>query len=105
MQSDQPRDIAELQWRLSRPLATILLALIAVPFSRASPRQTKGDKTYYLAALVFAIYYILNGLAQTWVEQGMIGRVPGVWWLHVVMLLFAISLLLPGLWRKLFLRR
>ncbi|MCC2680538.1 MAG: permease YjgP/YjgQ [Nitrosospira multiformis] len=105
MQSDRPRDIAELQWRLSRPLATILLALIAVPFSRASPRQTKGDKTYYLAALVFAIYYILSGLAQTWVEQGTIGRVPGVWWLYAVMLLFAISLLLPGFWRKLLLRR
>lgn len=104
MQSDQPRDIAELQWRLSRPLATILLALIAVPFSRASPRQTKGDKTYYLAALVFAIYYILSGLAQTWVEQGTIGRMPGVWWLYAVMLLFAISLLLPGFWRKLPLR-
>ncbi|MBN9132919.1 MAG: LPS export ABC transporter permease LptF [Nitrosospira multiformis] len=105
MQSDRPRDTAELQWRLSRPLATILLALIAVPFSRASPRQTKGDKTYYLAALVFAIYYILSGLAQTWVEQGTIGRVPGVWWLYAVMLLFAISLLSPGLWRKLLLRR
>jgi lipopolysaccharide export system permease protein len=76
-----------------------------VPFSRASPRQTKGDKTYYLAALVFAIYYILSGLAQTWVEQGTIGRVPGVWWLYAVMLLFAISLLSPGLWRKLLLRR
>ncbi|PTQ83449.1 lipopolysaccharide export system permease protein [Nitrosospira multiformis] len=105
MQSDLPRDTAELQWRLSRPLGTILLALIAVPFSRASPRQTKGDKTYYLAALVFAIYYILSGLAQTWVEQGTIGRVPGVWWLYGVMLLFAISLLSPGFRWKLLLRR
>jgi lipopolysaccharide export system permease protein len=105
MQSDQPRDIAELQWRLSRPLATILLALIAVPFSRTAPRQAKGDKTYYIAALVFAIYYILNGLAQTWVEQGAIGGMPGVWWLYLVMLLFAITLLSPGVWQRLFLRR
>ena len=105
MQSDQPRDIAELQWRLSRPLATILLALIAVPFSRTAPRQAKGDKTYYVAALVFAIYYILNGLAQTWVEQGAIGGMPGVWWLYLVMLLFAITLLSPGVWQRLFLRR
>jgi len=105
MQSDQPRDIAELQWRLSRPLATILLALIAVPFSRVSPRQGRGDKTYYLAALVFAIYYILNGLAQTWVEQGAIGRIPGVWWLYVVMLLFAVTLLFPGSRARLISRR
>jgi lipopolysaccharide export system permease protein len=105
MQSDQPRDIAEFQWRLSRPIATILLALIAVPFSRASPRQAKGEKTYYVAALVFAIYYILNGLAQTWVEQGTIGRLPGVWWLYAVMFLFALTLLSPGFQQKLFLRR
>ena len=83
MKSDQPRDIAEFQWRLSRPIATILLALIAVPFSRVPPRQEKGEKNYYAAAIVFAIYYILNGLAQTWVEQGTIGKMPGVWWLYV----------------------
>lgn len=103
--SDQPRDIAEFQWRVSRPIATILLALIAVPFSRASPRHDKGEKTYYVAALVFAIYYILNGLAQTWVEQGTIGRVPGVWWLYVLMFIVALSLLSSGFWQKLFLRR
>jgi lipopolysaccharide export system permease protein len=103
--SDQPRDIAEFQWRLSRTFATILLALIAVPFSRASPRQDKGERTYYAAALVFAIYYILTGLAQTWVEQGTIGRVPGVWWLYIVMFLGALTLLSPGFWQKLFLRR
>ncbi|SOD40623.1 LPS export ABC transporter permease LptF [Nitrosovibrio sp. Nv4] len=105
MKSDQPRDIAEFQWRLSRPVATILLALIAVPFSRASPRQEKGERTYYAAALVFAIYYILNGLAQTWVEQGTIGSVPGVWWLYAVMLLIVLSLLSPRFWQNLFLRR
>ncbi|MDQ3187060.1 MAG: LPS export ABC transporter permease LptF [Pseudomonadota bacterium] len=103
--SDQPRDIAEFQWRVSRPIATILLALIAVPFSRASPRQDKGDRTYYVAALVFAIYYILSGLAQTWVEQGTVGRVPGVWWLYVLMFTAALSLLSPGFWQKLLRRQ
>ncbi len=99
--SDQPRDIAEFQWRVSRPIATILLALIAVPFSRASPRQDKGEKTYYAAALVFAIYYILSGLAQTWVEQGTVSRFPGVWWLYVLMLMVALSLLSSGFRQKL----
>ena len=83
--SDKPRDIAELQWRLSRPFATILLALIAVSFIRTAPRQDKGDKTYFIAAMVFAIYYNLTGLAQTWVEQGVVGKMPGIWWLYVLM--------------------
>lgn len=85
-ESEQPRDIAELQWRISRPLATILLALIAVTFIRTTPRQDKTDRTYLIAALVFAAYYNLTGLAKTWVEQGVVGSMPGVWWLYLSML-------------------
>jgi len=84
-ESDQPRDIAEFQWRVSRPFATILLALIAVTFIRISPRQDKTDRTYLAAALVFAGYYNLSGLAKTWVENGVVGSVPGVWWLDSLM--------------------
>ncbi len=102
MDSSRPRDIAELQWRLSRPIATVLLALIAVPFSRTSPRRKEGEKVFFAAALVFSIYYILSGLAQTWVEQGTIGSTPGVWWLYILMLIISLSLLFPGYWRRLF---
>jgi len=102
MDSDRPRDIAELQWRLSRPIATILLALIAIPFSRTSPRRNAGERVYFYAALVFAVYYILNGLAQTWVEQGRIGSIPGVWWLYVLMSVVSLSLLFPDSWKRLF---
>ncbi|PXW90828.1 lipopolysaccharide export system permease protein [Nitrosomonas sp. Nm84] len=84
-ESDQPRDIAELQWRISRPLATILLALIAVTFIRTTPRHDKTDRTYLIAALIFAAYYNLTGLAKTWVEQGVVGSMPGVWWLYLLM--------------------
>lgn len=80
--TEQPREIAELQWRLSRPVATILLALIAVSFTRAAPRKDKTDRTFLAAALLFAIYYNLSGLAKTWVEQGVVAAIPGVWWLY-----------------------
>lgn len=105
MESDKPRDIAELQWRFSRPIATILLALIAVPFSRSPPRKDKGERTIFAAALVFAIYYILSGLAQTWVEQGTLGKIPGVWWLYGLMLIAALGSLLPGFRQKRILRQ
>ncbi len=99
MDSSKPRDVAELQWRLSRPIATVLLALIAIPFSRTSPRRKGGEKVFFVAALVFAIYYILSGLAQTWVEQGTIGIIPGVWWLYILMFIVSLSLLFPDSWR------
>ncbi|PSJ18612.1 LPS export ABC transporter permease LptF [Nitrosomonas supralitoralis] len=86
-ESDLPRDIAELQWRISRPLATILLALVALTFTQTAPRQDKTERTYLIAALIFAAYYNLSGLARTWVEQEIIGSIPGVWWLELLMLL------------------
>ncbi|SER00685.1 lipopolysaccharide export system permease protein [Nitrosomonas sp. Nm51] len=95
--SEEPWEIAELQWRLSRPLSTILMALIAVAFIQTAPRQDKATKTYLLAAIVFAVYYNLSGLAKNWVEQNVIGTTPGIWWLYagmcILLLLYALK---PG---------
>lgn len=100
-ESDQPREIAELQWRLSRPVATITLALIAASFIRTAPRQDKGDRTYFFAAMVFAVYYNLSGIAQTWVEQGVVGSMPGIWWLYLVILIVIGSLMSDSIRGKL----
>lgn len=99
LDSDAPPDIAEVQWRLSRPVATLLLALIAIPLSRSSPRQGKNEKVF-IAALIFAVYYNLSGVARTWVEQGMVDEFPGIWWLHLLMLMVALVFLSPGFKRK-----
>lgn len=88
--STAPEDNAEFQWRLSTGLSSILLGLLAVPLCRTAPRQGKYAKTF-LAVLVFAAYYNLTVVAKTWVEQGVVGSFPGVWWPHallVVLLLF-----------------
>ena len=47
-----------------------------------------------VAALVFALFYGLNVVAKTWVEQGVVGVIPGVWWPHVLFGLLVIVLLL-----------
>ena len=39
--SDAPKDIAEYQWRITTPLATLLLALVAVPLARTAPRESR----------------------------------------------------------------
>jgi lipopolysaccharide export system permease protein len=87
-----PADVAEFQWRLSRPLATVLLALVAVPLSRSAPRRGRNERVF-IAALVFAVYYNLNGMAQAWVEQGIVAPIPGVWWLHLLMTLAVVVFL------------
>ena len=93
--SSESRDIAEFQWRISRAFSTILLAMVAIPLSRSSPRQGKSEKIIS-AAVIFAIYYNLNGLAQTWVEQGIVGSVPGVWWIHALMLIAVLVIFTPS---------
>jgi lipopolysaccharide export system permease protein len=92
--SDNSEKIAELQWRLSTPLATILLALIAVPLSRSSPRRGKYAKVM-TAVVIFALYYNLSAIVKKWVERGVLDTLPGIWW---VQLLLA-GLLLLLLWQ------
>jgi lipopolysaccharide export system permease protein len=101
--SRQPMDVAELQWRLTTPLATVSLALLGIPLSRAVPRQGRYAR-FATAVLAYAAYYNVKALAKTWVERGVVGPVPGLWW--VDLLLAAVVLLLlwpPGLrvrWRR-----
>jgi lipopolysaccharide export system permease protein len=98
--SQDPRDIAEFQWRISRAFSTILLAMVAIPLARSSPRQGKSEKII-AAAVIFAIYYNLSGLAQTWVEQGLVGKFPGVWWLHLLMLVAVLLVFSPKVQKSL----
>ncbi len=67
--SDNLEDKAELQWRLSTGLSALLLALLAVPLSHSLPRQGRYAKIM-IAVGIYAAYYILMGVARTWVEQG-----------------------------------
>lgn len=101
--SSDPEEIAELQWRLTAPLATVLLALLGIPLSRSAPRQGKYVKAP-LAILIFAVYYNFSALTKQWVTEGIIGAVPGVWWGQMLLVaLIVILLWQPVLllsWRK-----
>jgi lipopolysaccharide export system permease protein len=94
MHSETPEEIAELQWRLTAPFSTILLALLGVPLSRSSPRQGKYAKVP-LGILVFAVYYNLSAISKKWVGQGVVGSIPGIWWTQVLLG----GLLLVLLWK------
>ncbi len=80
-QSTQPLHRAELQWRLSIPLATFLLAVLALPLSYTTPRKGRYSKLA-LAILIYLIYSNLLGVGQTWVEQQKVPAVIGIWWVH-----------------------
>jgi lipopolysaccharide export system permease protein len=87
-------EIAEFQWRLSTPLATILLALLGVPLSRSSPRRGKYAKIA-TAVVIFAVYYNLSALTKKWVEKGVLDTIPGIWWIQFLL----VGLLLFLFWQ------
>ena len=91
MQSDRLEDIAELQWRLTTPLSTLLLALIGVPLSRTNPRKGKYARVG-LAVVIFAIYYNIFVVAKTWVEKGQVPSFPGIWWVPALLGVFFLFL-------------
>jgi lipopolysaccharide export system permease protein len=89
-------DKAELQWRFSMPLATLLLALLAVLLSRTSPRQGRFAKLF-IAILIFVTYYNSLGVAMSWVQRGVVPAVVGLWWVHLALLLL-VAILAARYW-------
>lgn len=77
--SQQPEDLAEFQWRLSNPLSTLLLGLLAFPLARGSPRSGKYARLG-IAIGVYLLYYSVLATARTLVEEGTVGAIPGIWW-------------------------
>jgi lipopolysaccharide export system permease protein len=82
--SDRLEDIAELQWRLSTPLTTIVLALLGIPLSRTNPRRGNFAKLG-IALVIFALYYQLFAVAKTQVENGVVPIIPGIWWVPALL--------------------
>ena len=87
-------DVAELQWRLFTPVSAVLLALLGVPLSHTAPRQGRQAKVM-TAVLVYAAYYFVTVMAKTWMEQGRIAAVPGLWTIHVALAVVIAALLWP----------
>lgn len=88
--SSLPRDVAELQWRFSTPISTLLLGLLGVPLSRGRPRQNKYEK-FGAAILIYSAYYLLCTSARTWVQHGVVGGFPGIWWAPATLALLLVT--------------
>jgi lipopolysaccharide export system permease protein len=86
--SANPAERTELQTRLSWPLMTLVLALLALPLGRLRPRQSRFARVW-LAVLLFALYANLLQVAGLWLERGTTPAWLGLWWVHGVVALVA----------------
>lgn len=84
---------AELQWRISSALMCLVLAVLAVPLSVTSYRQSRYGKL----AIAIVMYVLLTNLltvSRNWLIEDRISPYIGLWWVHGVVLVVAIVLLL-----------
>jgi lipopolysaccharide export system permease protein len=81
--SKEPKDIAEYQWRITTPLATVLLALLAVPLARTAPRESRF-RNVALALLVYIALFSLVSVLRTFIEQDKLSAIPGLWTAYVI---------------------
>lgn len=105
--SREPSHAAELQMRLNSPLQVLIIALWAPLLARARPREGRYGRIV-AAVLIYAIYFNLSGVGESWLSHGAVDAALGLWWVHGLFLLFGAGLLLhhyAGDWNRRLFRR
>ncbi len=93
--SDKLKDRAELQWRFTIPLASIIVAFMALPLSHTNPRSGRYSKLA-VSLIIYLLYSNLLGVGKTWIEQGKIPVWIGTWWVHLIAIVITLVLLKRG---------
>lgn len=92
--SGKIRDKTEFQVRLSQVLALLVVALLALPLSRTTPRQGPFGRLV-LAFIIYTFYLSMQGAAEKWMADGTTPAWLGIWWVHLSMAMFASLLFAP----------
>lgn len=101
-QNYQNADLAaELQWRLSIGILTLVLILLAVPLSRIRPRQGRYSHLFP-AILIYIVYINLLFVSRNWVEEKIIPISLGMWWIHILFAVLGIGLILKQMGYRVF---
>lgn len=95
-ESDDPKALGEMQWRISLPISILVLTLIVVPLAQVNPRQGRYAKLLP-AILLYLSYYLLLSAGRSAMERGTLPAMPGLFSVPLVyLLLFALPLNLGG---------
>jgi lipopolysaccharide export system permease protein len=84
--STAPRDIAEFQWRFTMPLIALFVTMIATRLGRVLPGRSPYPR-FAAGIVLYAVVFNLGTLARTWVEAGVVGPVPGLFWVPALLVI------------------
>jgi len=92
MRSSDPESRAELAWRVSVPLSILILAVLAVPLGRSSPREGKYAR-FGVGLVIYIIYANSLSIARVWLERDLVPGWLGLWWVHGALFVLALLML------------
>ena len=95
-----PAAQAELHWRIAMPIATVLLALLAVLLALSLSQAYGYYSGLITAVLIYFTYNNLLGIGRSLVKKGELPSYIGLWWVHALLLACILGLIVyPALRR------
>jgi lipopolysaccharide export system permease protein len=99
VRSTNPRQVAELHWRLAKPVSLLVLAAFALVLAHTDARR--GRLGNLLAAiLVYFTYSNLIGIGELLLKGGRLPTAIGLWWVHGALAAVVVFLLVRRAWNK-----
>ncbi len=83
LEQGQPVHMAELQWRISLVILLPVLALLAVPLSKVSPREGRFARLVP-ALFLYLAYFGLLVVSRDLVARELLPVAIGLWWVHLL---------------------
>jgi lipopolysaccharide export system permease protein len=96
--SSDPKQRAELHWRIALPVMAVALTLLAVPLSRLRPRQGRYSRVW-VAVVIYFLYVSLASAGKVWIERGTLPDWLGLWWVHAVVVALSLLVIVVPTWR------
>ncbi len=85
--SDDRSELVEFQWRTTSAFKAFFLAVIAVLLAKTSPRQGRYGKLI-IGVMFFFVVHAGSLVMKTWMEQGALSVVPGMWSVVIGLIMF-----------------
>lgn len=85
--SNDRKEVAEFQWRVTSAFKAFFLAIIAILLAKTSPRQGRYGKLI-IGILFFFVVHAGSLVMKTWLEQGALSSMPGMWGIVIGLIMF-----------------
>lgn len=90
---DPTKYVVDMYGKLSFPLVTIIMAILAIPFAIRHGRQGGAAAGIGIAVVMGVIYYLAMSFMLAWGHSGALGSVTASWGSHILFGVFGIIML------------